>query len=75
MDPLICLEFLVAFLIRLWLTSSDYRQVISDRVELSTPVNSWKRGKLLYKMFLGLPHGGLLFLILFSIQHVCSLQY
>ncbi|XP_054278899.1 phosphatidylinositol glycan anchor biosynthesis class U protein-like [Macrosteles quadrilineatus] len=52
MDFLFILEFLVAFLIRLWLCLSDYKQVISDRVEISTPLNSWKRvteGVVLYE--------------------------
>uniref|UniRef100_A0A1B6LCH5 Phosphatidylinositol glycan anchor biosynthesis class U protein n=1 Tax=Graphocephala atropunctata TaxID=36148 RepID=A0A1B6LCH5_9HEMI len=43
MEFLLALEFVVAYLIRLWLSLSDYKQVISDRVEISTPLNSWKR--------------------------------
>lgn len=39
------LAFVVlAIVIRLLLVNSSYRNEISERVEISTPVNSWKRG-------------------------------
>lgn len=46
MGRLVYMEYAVAGLIRYWLIHSDYRQIIADRVEVSTALNSWKRGKL-----------------------------
>lgn len=43
MERLFLLQYAVAGAIRLWLLQSDYRQVIADRVEVSTPLNSWKK--------------------------------
>lgn len=43
MERLVYMEYAVAGLIRYWLLSSDYRQTVADRVEVSTPLNSWKR--------------------------------
>lgn len=37
------LKYLVAGLIRYWLIHIDYWQTISNRVEIATPLNSWKR--------------------------------
>lgn len=36
-------EVLVAGAMRYWLITSDYQQMIANRAELSTPLNSWKR--------------------------------
>ncbi|XP_049832992.1 phosphatidylinositol glycan anchor biosynthesis class U protein isoform X1 [Schistocerca gregaria] len=35
--------YAVAGAIRFWFLNSDYRQIIADRVEISTPLNSWKK--------------------------------
>lgn len=43
MENLIYLEYAVAGIIRYWLLNSDYKQSIGDRVEISTPLNSWKK--------------------------------
>ncbi|XP_075216449.1 phosphatidylinositol glycan anchor biosynthesis class U [Lycorma delicatula] len=43
MENLLILEYIVAAIIRLWLSISDYKGIITDRVEISTPLNSWKR--------------------------------
>lgn len=43
MEVLVLLEYLVATVIRFWLSKSDYNKLIADRVEISTPLNSWKR--------------------------------
>ncbi|CAH0394485.1 unnamed protein product [Bemisia tabaci] len=51
MDRVIILECVLASLLRFWLSHSEYKQIIADRVEVSTPVNSWKRvleGSVLY---------------------------
>lgn len=40
----ILMYFLGAFA-RLWLATSEYQKIISDRIEISTPLNSWKRSK------------------------------
>jgi len=37
-------EYAVGGFLRLWLFYSEYRQSVADRVEVSTPLNSWKRG-------------------------------
>lgn len=37
------LNYIIAGYIRYWLITSDYQEVIADHVEVSTPVNSWKR--------------------------------
>lgn len=37
------LKYLVAGIIRYWLIHTDYWQTISNRVEIATPLNSWKR--------------------------------
>ncbi|CAG9581339.1 unnamed protein product [Danaus chrysippus] len=39
----IILKYLVAGLVRFWLIHTDYWQTISNRVEIATPLNSWKR--------------------------------
>lgn len=36
--------YLGAAYMRIWLLNSDYQEVISDHIEVSTPVNAWKRG-------------------------------
>ncbi|XP_063216552.1 phosphatidylinositol glycan anchor biosynthesis class U protein isoform X4 [Bacillus rossius redtenbacheri] len=43
MAILLYLEYAVAAVIRYWLINSDYRETIADRVEVSTPLNSWKK--------------------------------
>ena len=37
--------FALASILRLILMNSAYQRDIADRVEVSTPLNSWKRGK------------------------------
>ncbi|XP_022117457.2 phosphatidylinositol glycan anchor biosynthesis class U protein [Pieris rapae] len=37
------LKYVVAVLVRYWLIHSDYWQTLSNRVEIATPLNSWKR--------------------------------
>ncbi|CAH2102605.1 unnamed protein product [Euphydryas editha] len=37
------LKYFVAGLVRYWLIHTDYWQTISNRVEIATPLNSWKR--------------------------------
>ncbi|XP_028156158.1 phosphatidylinositol glycan anchor biosynthesis class U protein [Ostrinia nubilalis] len=37
------IKFLVAGLVRYWLIHLDYWQTIANRVEIATPLNSWKR--------------------------------
>lgn len=37
-------QYLFAGLIRFWLINTDYQKTIADRIEVSTPLNSWKRG-------------------------------
>jgi len=44
MENLIYLAYAVAGIIRYWLLNSDYKQTIGDRVEISTPLNSWRKG-------------------------------
>ncbi|KAL0851228.1 hypothetical protein ABMA28_007072 [Loxostege sticticalis] len=39
----ILLKFFVAGLVRYWLIHLDYWQAIANRVEIATPLNSWKR--------------------------------
>ncbi|KAL0901592.1 hypothetical protein ABMA27_006813 [Loxostege sticticalis] len=39
----ILLKFFVAGLVRYWLIHLDYWQTIANRVEIATPLNSWKR--------------------------------
>lgn len=34
--------------VRMWLLNSDYQEIIGDHIEVSTPLNSWKRGKFIY---------------------------
>lgn len=36
--------YLGAAYVRIWLLNSDYKEVIGDHIEVSTPLNSWKRG-------------------------------
>nr|CAD7195794.1 unnamed protein product [Timema douglasi]CAD7398817.1 unnamed protein product [Timema poppensis] len=43
MESQVYLEYAIAGLIRYWLINSDYKQIIADRVEVSTPLNSWKK--------------------------------
>lgn len=38
-----CLVFVLAGVLRYWLIVSDYQHSISNRVEISTPLNSWRR--------------------------------
>lgn len=37
------LKYIVAGLVRYWLIHIDYWHIISNRVEIATPLNSWKR--------------------------------
>lgn len=46
MDNLVYLEYAVAGIIRYWLINSDYKQTIGDRVEISTSLNSWRKGNI-----------------------------
>lgn len=46
MESLVYFEYAVAGIIRYWLLNSDYKQTIGDCVEISTPLNSWKRGNI-----------------------------
>lgn len=39
----VVIKYLVAGLVRYWLIHTDYWQTISNRVEIATPLNSWKR--------------------------------
>lgn len=39
----VILKYLIAGLVRYWLIHIDYWQTISNRVEIATPLNSWKR--------------------------------
>ncbi|KAJ9597871.1 hypothetical protein L9F63_011272 [Diploptera punctata] len=43
MENLVYFEYAIAGIIRYWLLNSDYKQIIGDRVEISTPLNSWKK--------------------------------
>lgn len=44
MENFMYLAYAVAGIIRYWLLNSDYKQTIGDRVEISTPLNSWRKG-------------------------------
>lgn len=80
MDLLVYAAYIVGGIIRLWLSLSEYKQSISDRVEISTPQNSWKRvteGSVLYQentdpylgdMFHEMPVG--LYLFSWMIQNI-----
>lgn len=39
----VVIKYLVAGLVRYWLIHLDYWQTIANRVEIATPLNSWKR--------------------------------
>ncbi|VVD01340.1 unnamed protein product [Leptidea sinapis] len=39
----VILKYIIAGLVRFWLIHTDYWQTISNRVEIATPLNSWKR--------------------------------
>ncbi|XP_053612556.1 phosphatidylinositol glycan anchor biosynthesis class U protein [Plodia interpunctella] len=39
----VILKYLIAGLVRYWLIHIDYWQTIANRVEIATPLNSWKR--------------------------------
>ncbi|CAK1539939.1 unnamed protein product [Leptosia nina] len=39
----VILKYIVAGLVRYWLIHTDYWQTLSNRVEIATPLNSWKR--------------------------------
>lgn len=45
MEKIIILECIIAVAIRFWLLESDYNVTLANRVEVATPLNSWKRGK------------------------------
>lgn len=36
--------------IRMWMFKSGFHDSLSDRVEISTPINSWKRGNFNFKL-------------------------
>ncbi|KAJ0182570.1 hypothetical protein K1T71_001939 [Dendrolimus kikuchii] len=36
-------KYIVAGLVRYWLIHTDYWQILANRVEIATPLNSWKR--------------------------------
>lgn len=44
MEKIIIVECFIAVAIRFWLLESDYNVTLANRVEVSTPLNSWKRG-------------------------------
>ncbi|XP_030031630.2 phosphatidylinositol glycan anchor biosynthesis class U protein [Manduca sexta] len=37
------IKYLVAGIVRYWLIHTDYWQILANRVEIATPLNSWKR--------------------------------
>lgn len=37
------LKYLVAGIVRYWIVHTDYWQILANRVEIATPLNSWKR--------------------------------
>ncbi|CAG4965027.1 unnamed protein product [Colias eurytheme] len=39
----VILKYIIAGLVRYWLIHTDYWQTIANRVEIATPLNSWKR--------------------------------
>lgn len=43
-QPALLFSYFVAAYIRIWLIFSDYQEVIAEHIEVSTPINSWKRG-------------------------------
>uniref|UniRef100_A0A2S2QLQ1 Phosphatidylinositol glycan anchor biosynthesis class U protein n=1 Tax=Sipha flava TaxID=143950 RepID=A0A2S2QLQ1_9HEMI len=43
MDKLLFFVCFIGILVRIYLSSSDFGSSIADRVEVSTPLNSWKR--------------------------------
>ncbi|KAE8741080.1 hypothetical protein FOCC_FOCC013336 [Frankliniella occidentalis] len=48
----LCLEYGFALILRIWLYNSEFKATVSGRVEVSTPINSWKKvteGVALYK--------------------------
>lgn len=44
MEKLLLLVYSIGILVRVYLSLSDFSSSIADRVEVSTPLNSWKRG-------------------------------
>lgn len=52
MEKIIYLECIIATAIRYWLFESDHNVILANRIEVSTPLNSWKRGitKFYYKL-------------------------
>jgi hypothetical protein len=46
MDKLVYLEYAAAGIIRYWLINSDYKDTIGGRVEISTSLNSWRKGNI-----------------------------
>lgn len=44
MEKIIYIEYLIAVAIRYWLFESDYNASLANRIEVSTPLNAWKRG-------------------------------
>ncbi|KAJ1524412.1 hypothetical protein ONE63_010912 [Megalurothrips usitatus] len=76
------IQYGFAFILRIWLYSSEFKATITERVEVSTPINSWKRvteGVTLYNDGIN-PYSGDVFhvspvgLILYSklIEHVAA---
>ncbi|XP_065204794.1 phosphatidylinositol glycan anchor biosynthesis class U protein [Planococcus citri] len=43
MEKIIYLEYIIAVAIRYWLFESDYNASLANRIEVSTPLNAWKR--------------------------------
>ncbi|XKL59547.1 hypothetical protein PGB90_000563 [Kerria lacca] len=43
MEKIIYLECIIATAIRYWLFESDHNVILANRIEVSTPLNSWKR--------------------------------
>lgn len=47
MEKIIYVEYIIAVAIRYWLFESDYNASLANRIEVSTPLNAWKRGNFL----------------------------
>ena len=47
MEKIIYFEYIIAVAIRYWLFESDYNASLANRIEVSTPLNAWKRGNFL----------------------------
>lgn len=61
-------NFILAGTIRFLLMNSEYQKIISDRVEVSTALNSWKRGQNKCQIYLILRLKEFLLCLLFLLQ-------